>query len=1851
MPREWYTTCKDCGKEFGYSDDSYQLSMRRGQSRPERCPECRKLHAREISTLGLSHFELTPLLPVPLSGLRAGRLGGLVRPPRVHEARDKKSSFDFNKFGIKDTHICEYFNLMTDPQKRVTVVVAPTGAGKSTFLPYRLMVPSEPFPPDLFTRNGQIIITQPRIQATRNIPLFVARDLHGSNLGAGFDVGFKHSGSPSTDWRNKMVYMTDGTLINMIVRNELNRLSVIMIDEAHERSLNIDLILGLLRLQLSRYPNLKLIIASATINAGMFLEYFGGPQNFNPDDYAKDTDEGFLAYDNAQIAEALKNYPVGFYGFPGKRQYPVETRFREENPIPEEQWSGRMPDEMAKKILQILHDMQAGEEQAKGDILGFLHGEAPIERTVDLIRAGIDDDNTLAGQVDVLPLYTKLQQKQQDAALLPKKKKGRLRVVISTNVAETSLTVDGIVHVVDSGLINESQWDSRTQTSFVVPKIHSQAGCKQRWGRGGRIQPGVAHCLYTQEQFDRFPKHTDPEILRAPLDQIVLTAKAAGVDNIQTFAWIQRPAQEELDRAPRFLQQIGAIDPQGDLTDHGLELRSFGEEVDIANLMILADRFGCAVEMATILPMRNLGGYTRLLLWDKGWDAHTKRSIHRIHQGLLGPCLDDVEFSLKMWQAWEGLSPKSANRTEREKWCGQFFVNHHVFHDQVESEREDLLASLSGHKKEQKYRPINFNLLTRLRILMTYGLPNQIYLLEENQNSQSELSQAPVYHPYIVNPGGDTAQEELHAGAVVEVSPESICAGRALQAFVCGQRLRTRRRMSPLSEPLTIITASFLTLIKPEWLRYINQPIMTLARLIASETRVSSGDLIATTTQARLFIDQIYPVGATFRCRQGTDVNRVQIGTLIAPAPLIQPRRSNEDIDAPVDLEVLEAEKAIQGSGISEEDKKFIVDVEEDAPGPAEWVDLVEEVDEEAISSDAQASSVQWSPANFSGRIVHAPVNTTTETEFHAFVTGYDFTGSAPSVLLEIPDQPTPFEKFAALYKRGDPISAVVSSVEQYVNDRLTYLVVREEKTGLEIILDPYDASLGGRNFAVEILQPGEKIEAIVEDIDAKARRVKVSRLKQAEAEIIKFSKRGDEQIIEAVIVEVRDNGLHVWLNPDPSHASIPISSFVYIDRLPQRPDEMWLGRTCKVKVRPQQFRREIRRGVGSLSDEDLKKLQKFPWDGKLSFDVESGRIIASRRLTYEQRNRLLTLIANNEFQKAVNILYRRTNEIEARVLDMTGMENLAQYQGQRAAEKWKVTKVLDDSILVASPDGFETVVPKREVVYDQNIDLHAVLNEGAAVDVKVKQVDLEDGRADLSLLKPEEDPLNKFQSGQRVQGRVVNIVSSGGFLGANIELEPGVQGRIHISEIAWWRIERVEDALHPDQIVQLRIIDIDRHERRLYFTMRMSETDPLRQYKVNQLLQGKVVGFTKNGSGVFVELSPGAEGYVYKDEISFNTIQDARLTLKDGQIVTVRITELDLKERKMRLTMRGLYEIILRSPLSHIHLIKGPRGSTIIQLTEETQTRIDIDDDGTCTIQGLTEKNVTLAKQRIERILATRIVTFNIEEIQARRLIGKGGEIIKNIQNNTSAQIQVESNTNQVTITAADNFILQRALTEIQNRITFMELVILVSPDMIGRRVIGTGGKIKDEIQQSAQVTIKASSDGSGVIYVEGKTAASVLLAEQIIRNKTGWATQKSIREYRMPAYQEIRTEVKPSFRITRPPSHAESIPTREREQPTPQYRQQPIQTPSPQFRVTRSPQTYQMQIQYPLSKLPNLFRKQGGFFTSLFGLGKTALDIIIEETHTQIRVNSTTGVLTVTGTSQEAVNSGVQRLRNLLT
>ena len=1825
MAREWYATCKDCGKEFGYSDASYQLSSRRGLSRPERCPNCRHMHTREIATLGLSHFEMTPLQPIPATGLQPGRLGGLIRPERVHKERVVEPSFDYEKFGIKDEHIRQYFSLMQ--QHQVTVIVAPTGAGKSTFLPFRLMSPPEPLPHDLWTRHGQIVITQPRIQATRNIPAFVAEDLHGSNLGAGFDVGFRHSGSPATDWRNKLVYMTDGSLINMIVRNELGRLGVIMIDEAHERSLNIDLILGLLKVQLPRYPKLKLIIASATIDTNLFIDYYGGSDR------------------------------VGFYEFPGKRQYPVEAHFSDAEPIPDTQMAGRMPDMVADKVFDILLAMETDQDPdlitmtvderpqvVKGDILAFLHGERPIEHAVNAIREKVDDEPKLAGKVDVLPLYTKLPQKQQDRALKSKPNKNRWRVVISTNVAETSLTVEGIVHVVDSALINESQWDPQTQTTYVMPTIHSQAGCQQRWGRAGRVQPGIAHCLYTEEQFKAFRAHTPPEIMRSPLEQIVLTAKATGVDDVQNFDWIQSPPREELVRAPHYLGQIGALDRDGDLTEHGLELRFFAAETDVANLMILADRFGCAVEMATLIPMLNLGGYTSLLNWDRSWDATTKRSVHRIHQGLIAPCLDDVEFYLKLWEAWDGSLFQRKESSDR--WAQRHFVNHSLLGQKIVPERDTLLTSLSGHKKDDKIRSIDFDLLTRVRIVLTYGLSNQIYQLHNRPTSNEMFVDAADYRPYIYDPEANPEMTELHKDAVVEISPESICHNRQLpDLFVCGKRQRLRRRISPQQEPITIITAAFLTLIKSEWLQVIGQPPIAVARMIASEIRSADGSLIPTTTRGRLFIDQAYPIGATLSCQLGADGISVVLGKQEAPPPLLSTRSSYEEIEAADMVEVVEAESELDAlAGASETGKKAIRNPDEDEDASSPWLDVLDDQENEASSLVPQRHDWFSHQELFTGRIVNGFQGGLPLAPFRAKVTGYNFDErQTPAVELAIPVQPDPFEEFTDRYVSGDDITVAVTSVEQYVNDWLMYLIVREVQTGMEIVLDPYDTSLIGRSFAIEYFrqfEPGTQFRATVEEIDKRGKHVRVTRLKIAEEAMLRFMGRQAERTVEAVIADVNEYGVYLWLDPAQTEEYVPIGAFAHVRQLPERPAEMALGQRCQVVVKQRQFKKPLRRALPDPPDKIVNALTKSRLGNNVEWSEENQTLTVKGRITYDQRCKLLELSGNGSFRRSINMLFRRSNELDVKVIDITGLRSLEPYQGQSIGVKAKVVSVMHDAIIVEAEGGLHARVPKDEAVWNRGIDLRQTFEKGDEKELLIKRIDMEQGEADVTLLRSEDNPLHKYYVGQVVYADVVNVADFGVFL----QLDPDApDGLAHISELAWWHIKHPEEVAQIGQKVKAQILKIDLEKREVSLTLKLPEDDPFRKYGVDQRVQGQVVGFSDNGSGVFVQLERGVDGYLYKDEVSLDRVNDAHQLLHEGENVTVRITEIDYTERKMRLTIRGLYQADIYVPASHIGLVIGSGGSVIKDIQQATRTYINLD-DGNCLIQGMTHGAVNAALKRIETILETRIVTFVIEQPQVPMLIGTRGSTINGIQQSTGAQINLDSKMFQVTVTAANEPVLRRTLEQIGQAIYYYEVTVQISSDKI-RYVIGTRGSTIQGIQSQTNARLDIAKDNSGRITVRGNDRYSVDSAIRLIEQNAGYLTRLHENEGSLPPYADVRSSTPPQPRTQSQKSATPPLPRPASPLPPPVRPSSPVQ---PRPTVSLQPQSFQDTVSMSSAQLSLLMRKQGGFF-GLFG-GKSPLEKIQEGTAARIQPVTSPAKVIVIGKTRASVQDAVQQIRRAI-
>lgn len=955
MAEEWRAICKDCQKEFGYSDSFYYLGLQRGRSRPERCLECRSIHRRAMQTAGASYYFDKPPLRNPTN---PSALGMLWHPPREHGLFSLPSKIKKYKFGITENDIGKVYEILKG--KQVLVVVGPTGSGKSTYLPACLVYPPatlELDDPNQFTRYGQIIITQPRIQAAVKNAKFIAEDLLGCSLNPEFDVGYKYSRENRSSSHNKLAFITDGTLINWIINNQLSHISTIMIDEAHERSLNIDLILGLLKQRLSRYPNLRLIISSATIESDKFVKYFGGKERV-----------GFLSFKG-------KLYDVEVYLSKNKQDQKWDEMWKE---VDKEKIGRRengdsrerkiTPDEknqLEKKfvptciaLVNQIARRRTLEGEVEGDILGFLPTVKNINKAVSEIRQAILPDPLLS-EIDVFALHAQLPMEEQNLALRKKEEATTSRVIeklneaknnpetavrivafvrndelvdkttsiiedfleenpdlgeyklyriydesknkeisdicnssnnkeekvilmstfknferipkdfgiqiidrriiVATNIAETSLTVDGILYVVDSGLIFEDEWDPKTETSGGIPHPHSQAGCKQRWGRAGRIMDGKAYCLYTEEQFDAFETYTAPQIKRSCLDEVVLAAKTAGIDDILTFDWLEPPLKDqneqikiELRRAEDSLKKRGALDIEGDITEHGMELRSFGSDPIAAELVIMADQFACAVEMCTLIPMFECKIQGELLRWNDQWDAPTQQAVEQIHRSLTFACKDDVELCLKLYQAWaNGDSWEGGRRA----WSDMFMVNHEIFEELIHPEREQLLSLLSKHKKEDERRPIDFDLLDRLRIVMAACLQNNCYIRTDRTTSLREQ----IY---------SVLGEKKGFYAIFDTNTVIADRENLPEAFVCYKRRKGGN----------ILKASMIADLSKDWLTNLygdlvnenkieNLPSrLKIAQLIASISRESSdGPLKANPAKHRLFVDQFYPINRRYK--------------------------------------------------------------------------------------------------------------------------------------------------------------------------------------------------------------------------------------------------------------------------------------------------------------------------------------------------------------------------------------------------------------------------------------------------------------------------------------------------------------------------------------------------------------------------------------------------------------------------------------------------------------------------------------------------------------------------------------------------------------------------------------------------------------------------------------------------------------------------------------------------------------------------------------------------------------------------------------------------------------------------
>ncbi|MDQ1628840.1 MAG: ATP-dependent helicase HrpA [Actinomycetota bacterium] len=430
---------------------------------------------------------------------------------------------------------------------QVVILAGETGSGKTTQLPKICLELGR-------GESAMIGHTQPRRIAARAVAERIAEEL-GTPLGTdvGYTVRFNDRSSPDT----RIKLMTDGILLAEIQRDRtLSAYDTLIVDEAHERSLNVDFLLGYLKALLPRRPDLKVVITSATIDTARFARHF---------------------YD-APVVEV------------SGRTFPVEVRYR---PVVDPDSEDGEERDQVQAIVDAVDELSL---EGPGDVLVFLSGEREIRDTADALRRHV------GGDAEILPLYARLSAAEQHRVFAPHA--GR-RVVLATNVAETSLTVPGIRYVVDPGTARISRYSHQRKVQRLPIEKVSQASANQRKGRCGRVEEGICIRLYSEQDFLSRPQFTEPEILRTNLASVILAMTALGLGDIAAFPFVEPPDRRQVRDGIALLEELGALEPgSGDerrrLTPLGRRLARLPLDPRLARMVLEADRNGCVEEVMVI---------------------------------------------------------------------------------------------------------------------------------------------------------------------------------------------------------------------------------------------------------------------------------------------------------------------------------------------------------------------------------------------------------------------------------------------------------------------------------------------------------------------------------------------------------------------------------------------------------------------------------------------------------------------------------------------------------------------------------------------------------------------------------------------------------------------------------------------------------------------------------------------------------------------------------------------------------------------------------------------------------------------------------------------------------------------------------------------------------------------------------------------------------------------------------------------------------------------------------------------------------------------------------------------------
>lgn len=528
-------------------------------------------------------------------------------------------------------------------ENQVLVVIGETGSGKTTQMTQYMAEMG-------LTSKGIIGCTQPRRVAASSVAKRVAEEF-GCELGqeVGYSMRFEDCTSPET----VIKYMTEGMLLReYLADNTLSKYSALMLDEAHERTINTDVLFGLLKALVKKRRDLKIIVTSATLDAEKFSRYF---------------------------------FDCPIFTIPG-RTFPVEILYTKEPEL----------DYLDAALLCV---MQIHLSEPEGDILLFLTGQEEIDTACEVLYQRIKalQERALAPELIILPVYGALPSEMQSRIFEPAPK-GSRKCVVATNIAEASLTIDGIYYVVDPGFCKQNAFNAKIGMDSLVVVPCSQASARQRAGRAGRTGPGKCYRLYTENAYkNEMLSTTVPEIQRANLGSVVLQLKAMGINDLMGFDFMDPPPQQALVMALENLFGLGALDDEGLLTRLGKKMAEFPVEPKNAKVLLTSVVLGCAEEVLTIVAMLSVES---VFFRPKEKQAQADQKKAKFHQ----PEGDHLTL-LAVYEAWK--NSKFSN-----PWCYDNFIQARAIR-RAQDVRKQLLSILDRYKMDVVSCGRNFDKVRR----------------------------------------------------------------------------------------------------------------------------------------------------------------------------------------------------------------------------------------------------------------------------------------------------------------------------------------------------------------------------------------------------------------------------------------------------------------------------------------------------------------------------------------------------------------------------------------------------------------------------------------------------------------------------------------------------------------------------------------------------------------------------------------------------------------------------------------------------------------------------------------------------------------------------------------------------------------------------------------------------------------------------------------------------------------------------------------------------------------------------------------------------------------------------------